>query len=263
LAFLRTRLGGAAGIAVVALAASCRPAGPPPIVDAALANCLSSDTLAVAGVDLRLVRASAAYGRLGSAAAFLEPFREADYALLAYNGKDLLVVGRGAFAAAPAGAVLLARGLAAWGSPAALRAAAAQRQTGATGAPWLLDCAAEAGRFGQIWAVVRGEGALTFPGNAANLSRLLGFTEYATFAAKLTDGIDLQAAGVTRDAAGAERLEERVRALVSLALLGAGRNAALAAPLRALKLSRQGAAVHVTLTASPEQAAALLGLAAR
>ena len=67
--FPRTRLGGAAGIAVVALAASCRPVGPPPVVDPALADCIPSDVLAVAGVNLDLLRASALYGRLGPAAA--------------------------------------------------------------------------------------------------------------------------------------------------------------------------------------------------
>jgi hypothetical protein len=261
--FCGTRLGGAAGVAMVALAVSCRLGGPPPAVDPALANCLPSDTLVVAGVNLRLVRASPLYGRLGPAAAFLEPFREADYALFAYNGKDVLAVTRGAFHAAPPGAVLLAKGLAVSGSPAAVRAASAQRKTGSTGAQWLLDRAAEAGRFGQIWAVARGEGALSFPGNAANISRLLSFTEYATFAAKLADGIELQAAGVARDAAGAQRLEESLRGFVSLALVAAARNAALAEPLRAIQVSREGAAVHMSLSASPEQAAALLGLAAR
>ena len=186
---MMTRLGGAAGVAVVALAASCRLAGPPPVVDPALANCLSSDTLAVAGVNLGLVRASALYGRLGpAAAAFLEPYREADYALFAYNGKDVLAVARGTFRAAPPGAVLLAKGCAR-GTAEAVRAAAAQRKTGASGAQWLLDRGAEAGRFGQIWAVARGEGALAFPGNAANLSRLLSLTEYATLAAKFTGSI--------------------------------------------------------------------------
>jgi len=262
--FPRSRLGGAAGVAVVALAASCRPAGPPPVVEPALANCVPSDTLAVAGVNLDLLRAAALYGRLGpAAAAVLEPYREAGYALFAYNGKDLLAVARGAFRAAPPGAILLARGLAVWGSPAAVRAAAAQRKRGATGAPWLLDRAAEAGRFGQIWAVARGGGALALPGNAANISRLVSLTEYATFAAKLADGMEFRAAGVAHDAAGAQRLEESLRGLVSLALLGAARNAALSAPLRALQVSREGSAVHVTLSASPEEAAALFGLAAR
>ena len=262
--FLRTRLGGAAGVAVVALAVSCRPAAPPPIVDPALADCISSDALVVAGVNLDLVRASPLYGRLGpGAAALLEPLREAGYALVAYNGKDVLVVARGAFRAAPPGAVLLAKNLAVSGSPAAVRAAAAQRKTGATGAQWLLDRGAEAQRFGQVWAVTRGGGALSLPGNAANFSRLLSLTEYATFAARFADSIELQAAGVAHDAAGAQRLEESLRGFVSLALLAAARNAALAAPLRALQVSREGSTAYVSLSASPEEAAALFSLAAR
>ena len=262
--FPRSHLSGAVGVAVVALAASCRPAGPPPVVDPALANCLPADTLAVAGVDLDRLRASALYGRLGpAAAAILEPYREAGSALFAYNGKDLLAVAKGAFRAAPPGAVLLEGGLAVWGSPAAIRAAAAQRQTGASGALWLLNRAAEAARFGQIWAVARGGGALALPGNAANLSHLLNLTEYATAAARLSGGIEFRVDGVARDDAGAQRIEENLRALVSLALLGEARNPALSAPLRALQVSRQGAAIHVTLSASPEEAAALFGLAAR
>jgi hypothetical protein len=264
LVFPRTGLGGAAGVAVVALAASCRPAGPPPVVDPALAACIPSDTLVVAGMNLDLLRASALYERLGPvAAAFLEPLREARYALVAYNGKDVLVAARGAFRAAPPGAVLLAKGLAVAGSPAAVRAAAAQRKTGAAGAPWLLDRGAEAQRFGQIWAVARGGGAMSLAGNAANLSRLLSLTEYATFAARFGDRIELQATGVARDAASAQRLEESLRGFVSLALLAAKRNAALAAPLRALQVSRQGSAAQVSLSASPEEAVALFSLAAR
>jgi hypothetical protein len=264
LVFPRTRLGGAAGIAVVALAASCRPVGPPPVVDPALADCIPSDVLAVAGVNLDLLRASALYGRLGpAAAAFLKPLREARYALVAYNGKDVLLAARGAFHAAPPGAVLLSKDLAVAGSPAAVRAAAAQRRIGATGAQWLLDRGAEAQRFGQIWAVARGGGALSLPGNAANLSRLLSLTEYATFAARFGDSIELQATGVASDAASAQRLEESLRGFISLALLGAGRNAALAAPLRALQVSRQGLETHVSLSASPEEAAALFSLAVR
>lgn len=260
--FIRIRLGGAVGAAIVALAASCRLAGPPPLVDPVLSNCIPSDSLALAGVNLDLVRASPLYGRLGpGAAAFLEPLREAGYALIAYNGKEVLAVAKGAFRTAPPGAVLLAKDLAIYGSPDAVRAAAAQRKTGASGARWLLDRGADAQRFGQIWAVARGGGALSLPGNAANLSRLLSMTEYATFAVKLNGSIEFRGDGVVRDAASAQRIEENLRGLVSLAVLAAARNAALAAPLRALQVSREDATVHVTLSAAPEEAAALLGLA--
>ena len=262
--FLRIRPGGAVGVAIMALSASCRPAGPAPLVDPALSNCIPADTLALAGVNLELVRASPLYGRLGpAAAAFLQPLREAGYALIAYNGREVLAVAKGAFRSAPPGAVLLAKDLAIYGSPDAVRAATAQRKTGSTGARWLLDHGADAQRFGQIWAVARGGGALALPGNAANFSRLLSMTESATFAAKLNGSIEFRGDGVVRDAASAQRLEENLRGLVSLAVLAAARNRALSAPLRALQVSREGATVHVTLSAAPEEAAALLGLAAR
>src|SRR5664279_6460852 len=99
-----------AAAALIALWGSCRTAGPRQAVDAALTACVPPDTLALAGVNLEQVRASALYQKLPpGAAAFLEPLRNASYLLLAYNGKDVLALARGAFPEAPAGAVLLTK----------------------------------------------------------------------------------------------------------------------------------------------------------
>lgn len=135
-----TRAGfAAAAAATIALAVSCRQSTPAAAVDPALAACVPSDTLALAGVNLEQLRASALYRRLPPGAApFLEPLRNASYLLLAWNGKDVLAIARGTFREPPAGAVLLAKNLAVSGSPEAVRVAAAQRKTGQTGARWLL-----------------------------------------------------------------------------------------------------------------------------
>src|ERR1035437_3881798 len=107
-----------AAAALIALWVSCRTAGPRQAVDAALTACVPPDTLALAGVNLEQLRASAIYQKLPpGAAAFLGPLRNASYLLLAYNGKGVLAIARGAFREAPPGAVLLAKDLAVSGSP--------------------------------------------------------------------------------------------------------------------------------------------------
>src|ERR1039457_4193817 len=117
-----------AAAALVALWGTCRTAGPRQTVDAAWTACVPQDTLALAGVNLEQLRASALWQKLPpGAAAFLEPLRNASYLLLAYNGKDVLAIARGAFHEVPAGAVLLTKDLAVSGSPQAIRAATAQR----------------------------------------------------------------------------------------------------------------------------------------
>ena len=171
------------------------------------------DALAVAGLHLDQIR-----GRNLPAGwlALLEPLRDANYLMLAYNGKDVLVIARGRFAAAPAGAVLLAPDLALAGSPDAIRAAVRQRATGQPGAPSLLARSQPiAGR--PIWAVVRGARPLPLTGNAANLNRLLRFTDYATIAATVNSAIELEAAGFCPTADAARQLEETLRGLISLA----------------------------------------------
>ena len=88
-----------AAAALIALWASCRTAGPRQAVDAALTACVQPDTLALAGVNLEQVRASALYQKLPpGAAAFLEPLRNASYLLLAYNGKEAVKLAERLFA---------------------------------------------------------------------------------------------------------------------------------------------------------------------
>ena len=179
--------------------------------------------------------------------------------LLAWNGKDVLALSRGAFREPPAGAVLLARNLAASGSAEAVRAAAAQRKTGQTGARWLLDCAAGPSAD-PIWVVARGGVAYPLTGNAANLNQFLRLVEYASLAVSLDSSVRIEALGAGRTPESAQHLEETLRASFSLAAMGASRDRALADLLHSIQVTRDGITVHATLSVAPEQVEKLLGL---
>ena len=249
--------------ALIAPWIACRPAGPRPAADPALASCIPPDTLALAGVNLEQFRASALYRKLPPGAlAFLEPVRKASYLLLAYNGKDVLAVARGSFAEPPAGAVLLAKDLAVSGSPQSIQAATAQRNTGRTGAPWLLDRAATAAGAGQVWAIAQGGVAFPLTGDAANLNRFLSFVEYASLAIRLDSGVRIDALGAGRTPESAQHLEETLRAFFSLAAAGTSRDRPVAGLLRSVQLRRDGLTVRAAIAATPEQIASFVGVLA-
>lgn len=244
--------------ALIALVTACRTLAP--VVPPALAACIPPDTLAMAGVNLEQLRASALYRMLPpGAAAFLKPLNDASYLLLAYNGKDVLAVARGSFREPPAGAVLLAKDLAVSGSPQAIRAATAQRKTGRTGAPWLLDRAPAAG---QVWVVALGGANFPLTGDAANLNRFLSFTDYASIAIRLDSVVHIDALGAGRTPESAQRLEETLRAFFTLAAAGASRDHPLADLFHSVQVQRDGLAVRATISATPEQIAKLAGFLA-
>ena len=244
-----------------ALGSGCREMAPRPAFDSSLTDCIPADTLALAGVDLVQLRASALYRELpGGAAPFLTPLREASYLLLAYNGKDVLAVARGSFSEAPAGATLLARDLAVSGSPDAVRAATAQRNTGRTGAQWLVE-RAKVAPGSQIWAVARGGVTYPLSGDGANLNRFLSFAEYAVVGVQLNGGVHVEAAGGCRTPEDARRLEESLRAFITLAATGAGKNRALAELLHSVQVKQVGGMVSAAVSASAGEAAQVAGLA--
>jgi len=258
-----TRFDFSLAVAAAMALASCRPSTPAAAVDPVLASCVPADTLALAGVNLAQLRASAFYRKLPpGAASFLGPLGDASYLLLAWNGKDILAVARGAFREAPAGAVLLGKDLAVSGSPEVMRAAAAQRKSGRTGARWLLDCAAGPAAANQIWLVARGGVAYPLAGNAANVNQFLRLVDYASVAAGLDSTVRLEAFGAGRTLESAQQLEETLRASFSLAAAGASRDRALADLLRAVQVQRDGKTVRATLSTSPEQAGKVFGLLA-
>ncbi|HUP02719.1 MAG TPA: hypothetical protein VMU19_01940 [Bryobacteraceae bacterium] len=249
---------GSAAILCLALAFSCAraPRGP---IDPTLASCIPPDAIALAGVNLDQLRASPLYAKLPpGASAFLQPLREASYVLAAYNGKDVLAVARGAFHEAPPGATLLAGDLAITGSPAAVRAAQAQRQTGRPGAPWLMERAATAANNSQIWVAAQGGATFPLTGDAANVNRFLALAESISLTVRLDAAVHLEAAAACRTPDDARQLEENLRAFLTFAARGAGKDRGLATLLSSIQVERNGLAVRAAVTANPDEAGKLI-----
>ena len=214
-----------------------------------LVVCVPSDTVALAGVHLARVRTTPLYAALPTAwQAFLEPLAGATDVLIAWNGRDVLLIAQGSFPSPPPGAVLVSPTLALIGPPAAVQAATAQRKTGRTGVPELLAHAALAAP-GLIWLAVEGRTALPLTGNFANVNRVLRLVDYATLTLDLDSRVDLRLHGVSHSAEEARQLEESLRALVSLAAASA-RDADVAALLKSIQVMRDGAAVEMAASAS-------------
>ena len=248
-----------AALALAAFATGCHSA-PPAAIDHAMASCVPADTVILGGVDCQRLRASPLYRKLPpTATALLEPLRPAAYLLLASNGKDYLVIGRGPFGQTPPGATLLAPDLAVAGSPDAVRAATAQHRRGVTGAA-LVGLAERLASGSEIWIVAMGNATLPVSGNAQNLNRLLHATEYATLAVHVTDGIEAEATGVCGTAEAARRLEEELRAMASIAAAAEARQPGIAAQLRAIQVSREERTVRVDLRAGAAGVEQLLRL---
>ena len=224
-------------------------------------SCLPPDTLAVAGIYLERIRGMESYSRMPPAWSFvLDPFRNANLVLLAYNGSDLLVIAAGRFATAPPGVVLLTPGLALAGTPASIRAATAQHARGRTGAPGLVaPVLTQAAPVinNDIWAVVRGGTRLPLPGNGANVNRLLALTEYTTASTTWDSAIRLDADGHCATPESARQLEEHLRALITLGKVAA-KTPDLASLLASVQLRREANVVHLDFQASPQAVGELL-----
>ena len=129
--------------------------------------------------------------------------------------------------------------------------------SGRTGVP---DLVAQAGPVidRDLWAVIRGGTRLPLPGNSANLNRLLARTEYTTVSAIWNSAIRLEADGHCRTAESALQLEERVRALITLAR-AAAKAPDLASALASVEFRRDGSVVRLKVLASPQAVQQLLG----
>jgi hypothetical protein len=246
--------------AIVFIAAACRTMPPvPSAIDSAMASCVPASATLLAGLDLAHLRGSPFYSKLPPAAMLvIEPYRDAHSLLLASDGKSLLAIARGSFRQAPAGATLLASGLAIAGDPTSLAAATSQHRTGQSGAPDLLADAAAIAPGAQIWMVARGGVQLPFTGNAANLNRLLRNSEYAAVAMKLNSQIEIAATVVGRTPDAARQVEETLRAAITLAAAGEARQSGLVALLKSIQITRDSRTVHAGVSASPDALQKLL-----
>jgi hypothetical protein len=220
-------------IALLVLLYACRRTDPD------LAACIPTGTVAVAGIDLAQAKSSPALARLRERVPGLD---SASHAIAAWDGAELLVAVSGNFAAPPAGATMASPSVALFGAEAKVRTALAQYRTGTPGAPQLL---AQAPRDRAVWAAIRGDATLPLRGNAANFNRLLHSTEYTSLGLTLAGAIRLDASGVCRSAADADRLRATAGGML---LLSGISNASVEVKDREVRLS-------VTL---PESAAASL-----
>ena len=255
----RAHLARSAALVALATAISCRSINAPAGVDRDMAASIPADTLILGGVNLDELRVSPLYPKLPPAArALAEPLGDARYLLAASNGKDIVAIARGRFREAPAGATLVAPGLAVTGSPGSVQAAIAQHKTGRNGAPDLLARAASLADGRQIWMVARGGVPLPVAGNAENLNRLLRNTEYAGIAVRLGSGIEIEATAVGRTAEAGREFEENLRAILSLTAAASARQPELVALIRSIQIRREDRTVRASLSGGPDAADRLL-----
>lgn len=217
--------------------------------DPGVASYITANTVMLAGLDLDRLAATP----MGPAAGVFAG--HPSYVWVASDGRDLVVISRGNFREAPQGSRLIKPNLAISGPSGQVDAALAQHKSGTTGAPDLMSHAETIAKGAPIWAVARGGITLPLSGNGANLNRLLRLVDYATLTARLDARLEIDLAGVCRDAEVGQRLEETLRAILSLA--GAA-NPRLDSVLRAAEIRRDGPVVHVTLSTGADSAAKLI-----
>ena len=234
--------------ALALLATSCRHA--PPADPAAAA--IPAGITAIAGIDLSALQRSPWSAALPpSARLLLNAVPGASNLLLAWNGRDLLTLAKGDFAAAPSGFEFIGPHLAASGPAEIVRASRAQLKTGRTGAPDLLGAASLAAPVPIIWIATAGDAQLPFSGNLAMLARLLRYTRYTTATVQASQSVTLDAMGDCPSPAAARELEEKLRALVSL-LAAMSRRPDLQTVWNSIVIERHDHVVHTHLALSPE-----------
>jgi len=249
---LAMRIRPAALTAALMLAAGCRNSTP------SLASAVPDGATAIGAIDLAALRASPLYSKLPPVVtAFSEPLHDAAHMMLAWDGKDLLLLASGNFAQPPAGYTLIAPGIAALGAPNRIQAARQQLRTGQSPASPFPQAA------GTIWAAVRGDGRLPLTGNLANANNLLREAAYTTLSAQMRDAVELTLTAQCPTPENARRFEESLRAIVTLAAAASARQPQTATLLHAIRVERQHRTVHASVTAMPEALANLTGTLGR
>jgi hypothetical protein len=248
---------------VFALMIACKQT-PLPTIDAGMASCIPSDTVALAGADLDRLRASPTSTSLGgSARDLLAQYSNASKLLIAWNGTSLLTIERGLFKMPPEGATTVDLGLAAAGSPSRVSSAVAQHRAGTTGAPGLIEFGSGIGARSAIWLALRGGRALPLAGNLGNLNVLLQDADFAGAALDLGEQATLRFGARGRSAESAAQLEERLRGFLSLGQEAEIHRPEIARLIAATRIVRTGREVTATLSASPDAIAKLVAGFAR
>jgi hypothetical protein len=243
-------------LAVLAIATGCRSTpGPTPNIDPAMASRVPPSATLLAGIDLVRLRASPFYAKLPPAVlTLLDPLREASFLMLASDGHNLLSIARGPFGQAPAGATLVSKDVAISGTPDFMSAA----QT-AHLASSLVAYAGTIASGVQVWIVAQGGVTLPLTGNAANLNRLLRDCENSAITVKLGSTMELSFTALGRTSDAAQKVEDTLRATITLTIAGESRSTDMVALLRSIQLTRDDRTVRATVSATPDAAQKLLG----
>jgi len=246
-------------IALICFLSGCSAHRIAHVVDPDAASCVPADTIVLAGVDLNGLRAAPIYSKLPSAVVALAgSLGTASSALLAYNGKELLVIAHGHFAQAPPGATLAAPDLAVFGSTELVAASLAQHRSHATGAPALVALGESIAAGRQIWIAAQGGAPLALTGNATNLNQILRNSESITIAANVGAGLALSVTAIGRNAAAARNIEETLRGDITLAAAAEARHPDFAKLLRSIQIDRADRTVRIMLSADADAAAKLI-----
>jgi len=265
-------------------------------IDPALAVFIPPDTVAIAGVRMDQLRATPLYRKLAErnrlprfdqfrAESGFDPSRDIHEMLLASDGKNVLAIAQGAFAAKPAdglsateykGCTLYSKNgseviafpdkRTALGGPAvAVRAAIDRYKSGGRGTPRdLMARAAALPADVQIWAIAAGwRGAtpdqLREMGNLANLDRVLRLVEGASLTIVLRMGVHAAFTGDSRTEADAKTLADSLRGLASLARMGVPRQRTdLLQALDGIQVKQDGRVVQVKVDMAEDLAEKLV-----
>jgi hypothetical protein len=195
------------------------------------------------------LRASPLYPKIpAQLRSFVDGTPGADEILLAYRRTELMAAMRGAFAQTPPGSTQIAPGLMVSGTPNLVRQASERFRSGKA-APELTAQAESIAPSSPAWIVARGTAEIPLSGNAANLNNLLRLTDYTVVSLKSANTFALEIVAVCRTDADAGNLEEKLRAIVSLARI-AHRQPGF---LSSIILHRDGNRVQVNGVADPNE----------
>jgi hypothetical protein len=208
----------------------------------AIDSCVPSDTVVLASIDLEQARESPVYSKLP-----VPPLPEAARMMLAFNGKELLMIAQGKFSKPPAGWTPVESGLAVSGSEALVRAAIAPHAKAR-----LVSQAERVSAGKPVWLIVQGGVPLPLSGNAENLNPLLAKSEYAYLTLTLKPQVEVVAAFTGRTDADAANIEKTLRGFLELARMGEKRGSEAKTILEAVAIERAARDVRASVSVSPE-----------
>jgi len=226
-------------LVVAAVLGSCRNTAAPDAIDRQLAARVPVSAVALAGVDLDRLRASPVYPKLPPAVhAFLAPFADSHQALIASDGRALLVIARGDVP----GGTRMSGGISLFGAPDLITAAQSAHAPAAVLAP-----AARVASGQTLWIAIRGGVRLPLAGDVENLNNLLRGVEWLTVTLEPSDPATIEVKAECPSPGAAIHWEQTVRALVSMTAATTG-DAQVAVAFKGMRLDRTERSVRAAVT---------------